>query len=73
MSHWPYIWSLFQFRFGLTLFSPAIFCIFSFVVFANLHFVVDFFDETDGRACIFGVGNGVDAAPPESDVISEWL
>ena len=39
----------------------------------NLHFVVNFFDDADGRACIFGVGNGVDAAPAGSDVIGDWL
>ena len=43
------------------------------MVFANLNFVVDFFDDADGTACIFGVGNGVDAAPPESDVIGSLL
>ena len=37
----------------------------------NLHFVVDFFDDADERARIFGDGNRVDAAPPGSDVIGD--
>ena len=39
----------------------------------DLHFVVKYFDDADGGACIFGVGNGVDATPPGSDVIGNWL
>ena len=39
----------------------------------HLHFVVDSFYDADGRACIFGAGNGVDAAPSGSDVVGDWL